>query len=198
MALEQAEVKQDYLYQQSISYFSSILSNALFTDNRNTPYKAEYGFHHGLELLSQTDKSDGNVYVIGNGGSAAIASHIVNDFCNTSGLRAHTLHEPALMTCFTNDYGYENAYASLLSRVARRQDLLIAISSSGNSINIHRAVDTARQIGLNVITLSGFSEENVLRCMGDLNIWLDASHYGMVEVGHLFLLHHLADRYSRV
>ncbi len=198
MVLEQAQVKQDYLYQQSIAYFSSILSNTLFTDSRNVLYEAEYGFHYGLELLSEVDNSDGNVYVIGNGGSAAIASHIVNDFCNTSGLRAHILHEPALMTCFANDYGYENAYASLLSRVARQQDLLIAISSSGNSINIHNAVDTARQIGLNVITLSGFSEDNGLRCIGDLNIWLDASHYGMVEVGHLFLLHHLADRYSKI
>ena len=65
-------------------------------------------------------------------------------------------------------------------------------------MNIHRAVEEVRSIGSNVVTLSGFSPSNPLRMMGDINIWLDADHYGVVEVAHLFLLHHMADRYAKV
>jgi D-sedoheptulose 7-phosphate isomerase len=65
------------------------------------------------------------------GGSAAVASHSVTDFVNVAGLRAMTLHESSLITCMANDYGYENAFARILSTLARPKDMLIGISSSG-------------------------------------------------------------------
>jgi D-sedoheptulose 7-phosphate isomerase len=76
--------------------------------------------------------------------------------------------------------------------------VLIAISSSGNSINIRNAVDIAKKHQAMIVTLSGFSESNPLRKMGNINIWLDSDDYGFVEIGHQFLLHNIADRFNPI
>jgi D-sedoheptulose 7-phosphate isomerase len=76
------------------------------------------------------------------------------------------------------------------------EDMLIAISSSGNSANIRNAVSAAREIGAFSLTLSGFKGDNPLRTMGDTNVWLDSQDYGFVEIGHQFILHNLADRFN--
>ena len=94
----------------------------------------------------------------------------------------------------SNDYGYENSFSESLSTLAREKDLLIAVSSSGRSPNIHNAVKSVKKVGGEVITLSGFGHDNPLRSMGDLNIWLDSTSYGLVEIGHLFYLHYLSGR----
>jgi D-sedoheptulose 7-phosphate isomerase len=147
-----------------------------------------------LGVLKGLRTGGGSLYVIGNGGSAAVASHAVTDFVNVGRLRATTVHEPSIMTCMSNDYGYENAYARILSVMARPTDALIAISSSGRSPNITNAVKAFRAIGGVAITLSGFARDNPLRGLGEFNFWLDASDYGFVEIGHQFILHNLADR----
>lgn len=137
-----------------------------------------------------------SVFLLGNGGSSAVASHIANDFCNTSGLRAFTLSDQAMLTCFTNDYGYTNAYGMLLARLARPDDVLIAISSSGGSSNIVTAIQKMLALGGRVMTLTGFSEDNPVRRLGEINAWLDSKEYGLVETGHLLIMHYLADRFS--
>jgi D-sedoheptulose 7-phosphate isomerase len=127
-------------------------------------------------------------------GSSAVASHIANDLCNTSRIRALTLNDHAMLTCFSNDYGYADAYATHISRLARPHDLLVAISSSGASQNILKAIAKMRILGGRVLTLTGFSSDNPVRSLGDLNVWLDSCEYGVVETGHLLLMHYLADR----
>ena len=134
------------------------------------------------------------LYVVGNGGSASVASHAVTDFLNVASLRAATLHEPSLLTCMSNDYGYEVAFARILATVASPGDMMIAISSSGQSLNIRNAANEMRKHGGRIVTLSGFNADNPLRSLGDLNFWLHSTDYGMVEIGHQFLLHNLADR----
>ena len=136
----------------------------------------------------------GNLYIVGNGGSAAIASHAVTDFFNVGGLKAFTLHDGPILTCMTNDYGYEFAFARQLKQVLSSKDILIAISSSGNSLNILNAALASKERGAFLITLSGFAFNNKLRGLGDINIWLNSSDYGFVEIGHQFILHNLADR----
>jgi D-sedoheptulose 7-phosphate isomerase len=154
----------------------------------------EAGEEAALRLIQGTSTTGGKIYVIGNGGSAAIASHAVTDFVNNNGLRATTLHEPALLTCLTNDYGYETAFARLVERMAEKIDVLVAISSSGRSANILNAAEKMRTIGGTVFTLSGFDLDNSLRNMGNVNIWVNSHNYGLVETVHGFILHHLADR----
>lgn len=153
----------------------------------------EDGLQQALSLLRGVQQRSGCVYLIGNGGSAAIVAHVQNDLVNKARLRAHVLHEASLLTCMTNDYGYERAYAEILERVLRSDDLLIAVSSSGRSKNILNAVEVARSRAAYILTLTGFTPENPLRAVGHVNVWLPSSDYGEVEIGHQLVLHYLAD-----
>jgi D-sedoheptulose 7-phosphate isomerase len=141
-------------------------------------------------------KNARNLYLVGNGGSAGVASHSATDFFNVAKLKAVTLHESALLTCMANDFGYENAFARMLSQMVQPGDVVIAISSSGNSPNIRNAATQARENGGTVVTLSGFASDNLLRSMGEINIWLDSNQYGLVEIGHQFILHNVSDRFG--
>ena len=139
-------------------------------------------------------RDGGRVFVIGNGGSAAIAAHVVNDLVNIGRLRAHTLHDAALLTCMANDYGYNEAYGRILSIQAAAGDVLVAISSSGRSQNMLRAAAVARDLGMFALTVTGFKPDNPLRALGDAAIWTPAEDFGLVEVAHQLILHHVSDR----
>src|SRR6185503_15029703 len=98
-----------------------------------------------------------------------------------------------LLTAIGNDCGYDQVFSLPLKKLMRPNDLLIAISSSGQSPSILNGATIAREKEAHVITFSGFKEDNPLRQMGDLNFWLDRVDYGLVETGHFFLLHTLVD-----
>lgn len=176
------------------SELHSVITSMLVTDGSGNPLETESSITQMLDLLRDLRRRNGNLYLVGNGGSAAVASHSVTDFLNVAQLRATTLHDSSLITCMANDYGYENAFARILSTLAQPGDALIAISSSGKSQNIRNAAAKVREIGGSVVTLTGFASDNPLRVLGNLNIWLDSRDYGMVEIGHQFVLHNLADR----
>lgn len=171
-----------------------MISNAQVSDRSGHALDPEKSIVQTIDLLRGLRSSRGSLFVIGNGGSAAIASHAVTDFSNVGRLRAMVLHDSSLITCMANDYGYENALARILALQASFGDMLFAISSSGKSANICNAVERMTDIGGTVITLSGFAPDNRLRSLGDINIWLDSCDYGMVEIGHQFVLHNLSDR----
>jgi len=154
----------------------------------------EESIHEMLADLKALRSRGSRLYLVGNGGSASVASHAVTDFLNVASLRAATLHEPSLLTCMSNDYGYEAAFARIIATLASPGDMMVAISSSGQSLNIRNAASEMRKLGGRVVTLSGFKADNPLRSLGDLNFWLQSTDYGMVEIGHQFLLHNLADR----
>jgi D-sedoheptulose 7-phosphate isomerase len=176
--------------------FQTLLADCEFTDAAGGGIKLEDGIQRAMQILRSTRQRGSRVHLIGNGGSAGVASHITTDFVNVANLRAHTLHDSSIFTCMANDYGYENAFARMLSLLAVKDDVLIAISSSGKSPNIRNAAATMKQMGGVVITLSGFDSTNALRGMGDLNIWLGSCDYGFVEIGHQFVLHNIADRFG--
>ena len=148
--------------------------------------------------LLMTKKNNGLVYVVGNGGSASIASHFCNDLIKILKIPANTLTDSSVLTCLSNDFGYESCYSEALRVNLKKQDLLVAISSSGNSMNIINAVKIAKEKNAKVITLSGFDSFNPLRQLGDLNIWLDRIDYGLVEMGHLFILHSVVDLFEKI
>ncbi len=177
--------------------FQALLASCEFTDATGQSLGIEAGIQRAMQYLREIRAQGNRVYLVGNGGSASIASHATTDFMNVVKLRAHTLHDSSILTCMTNDYGYENAFARMLSQVVVKGDVLIAISSSGKSQNIRNAAATVREMGGIVVTLSGFDRANPLRRLGDLNIWLDSSDYGFVEIGHQFVLHNIADRFGR-
>jgi D-sedoheptulose 7-phosphate isomerase len=146
-----------------------------------------------LGLMRQSHAARARVWIIGNGGSAAIASHMANDLTKNGGIRASAISDAAMLTCLANDFGYEQVFARALAFQAGPKDGLIAISSSGNSANILNAVAQARQLGCWIFTLSGFHEANKLRGLGDYNAHVASANYGTVELAHLILLHALLD-----
>lgn len=137
-----------------------------------------------ISNVEDTKKNYGKVILVGNGGSAAMASHVSVDLTKVSGVRAINFNEADLLTCFANDYGYENWVQKAIEFYADANDLLIFISSSGESLNIINGAVKARELGLSVVTLSGFSPDNPLRKLGDVNLWCDSKSYNLVEMSH--------------
>ena len=150
------------------------------------------------ELCRALKRVKGIVYLIGNGGSAGIASHISADFIKTLKIPSMTLYDSNLMTCLSNDWGYETVFSYPLEHLLKEGDLLIAISSSGKSPNIVKAAEVAKARHIPLITLSGFQPSNPLRALGELNVWIDRSDYGLVETAHFFILHTLVDYLNKV
>lgn len=160
-----------------------------------TDVKGEITANESLSKAQEYLKS-GNIYVIGNGGSAGIASHFCTDLLKTLELPAATFADSNILTCFANDYGYEEVYSSPLRVKMLSSDVLFAISSSGQSVNILNACMVAKEKGAHIVTLSGFLKNNPLRQLGDLNFWIDSFDYGLVETAHFFLLHTIIDSLS--
>ena len=180
-----------------VNQFSSMFEIIECTKKGGDLTGIEPGMERVMHMLYQARENENTVYVIGNGGSAAVASHAVTDLTNVAKFRAFTLHDQSLLTCMVNDYGYENAFSRILGQVAKKEDILIAISSSGRSMNICNAASRMADIGGKVVTFTGFARDNSLRSLGDMNIWLDSDDYGFVEIGHQFILHNLSDRFGR-
>lgn len=135
----------------------------------------------------------GSIFFLGNGGSNSICSHMMEDFMKLAGYRTYAFSDAALITCYANDFGYEQAMAEWLKVFFTANDLLVAISSSGESKNILNAVHYARSKGGKVITLSGFRKENSLKQLGDINFHIDVSSYGIAECYHQVILHIILD-----
>jgi D-sedoheptulose 7-phosphate isomerase len=133
------------------------------------------------------------VMFVGNGGSSAVASHMACDLSKNGGIRSVAFNDAATITCLSNDFSYEQVFSKQVELYAATGDVLFAISSSGNSINIHNAVSAGRERGCIVVTLSGFSPDNPLREMGDFNLYVPNGDYGFVEIAHLSLCHAITD-----
>lgn len=147
----------------------------------------------GMRRARGAHDAGNKVMFVGNGGSAAIASHMAIDYSKNGGIRSLAFNDGAALTCLGNDLGYENVFAKQIDLHARPGDLLVAISSSGRSANILNAVTAARSHAVDVLTLSGFGPDNGLRRLGDVNLYVAASEYGFVEITHLTLCHALLD-----
>jgi len=130
---------------------------------------------------------------VGNGGSAAIASHMATDYSKNGGIRSLALNDSSMLTCLGNDLGYHRVFAKQIELHGRNGDLVIAISSSGRSPNILNAVEAAEAAGCSVITLSGFGADNPLRDKGEVNFYIASDRYGFVEIGHLTICHAILD-----
>lgn len=136
------------------------------------------------DLIVATRGAGQKVIVVGNGGSAAIANHLSVDLTKAAGIRTVNFNDASLLTCFSNDYGYEHWVEQALEFYADKGDLLILISSSGESANIVNGAVKGSSMDVGTVTLSGFEPDNRLRSMGDLNLWVDSHSYNVVENVH--------------
>lgn len=138
-------------------------------------------------------KTSRRVFFLGNGGSNAISSHMMEDFGKIAGLQTYAFSDAALITCYANDYGFENAMAEWLKLHFQDGDVLVATSSSGESKNIVNAAAVAKSKGGKIITLTGFGQNNTLSNAGHVNFYLNVRDYGMVECFHQVILHVILD-----
>lgn len=182
------------MYREYIEKLIDYLETATLYDKDGIPYKDyETSMKQLVEVFTTVKQVGKQVFFIGNGGSAAIASHMTADFMKNGGMKTYSLYDNSVTTCMGNDYGYEYIFSRPLEFLADEDDLLIAISSSGNSKNIINAIQVAKKKGCRVITFSGFLKDNAIRVLGDYNLHVPVSHYGMVESIHNLILQQIVD-----
>lgn len=170
-----------------------LLAGLTVQDEVGQPLPVDEGFRRWTELARALRGSERTAFFVGNGASAALASHLSADVGKNGRVRTQVFTDPALVTALANDLGVEHLFAEPLRLWARAGDILVAISSSGRSPNVLAACRAARQAGLTVVTLSAMSPDNPLRREGSLNFWLAAASYGDAESCHAVVLHHWAD-----
>jgi D-sedoheptulose 7-phosphate isomerase len=164
------------------------------SDSKNQEVSLEKAKKDLRELLLTSNSIFNSTFLIGNGGSNAVCSHVAVDYCKFLRIRARTLNEPSMLTCIANDYGYDQVFSKQLEWQARLGDVLIVVSSSGESKNILRAAKLALEGGVHLVTCSGFEPDNRLRKLGgNINFYSPSRKYREVEISHLELLHSLVD-----
>ena len=137
------------------------------------------------EILVKTSKNNGKIMIFGNGGSAAIASHVSVDLTKSAKIRCDNYNEADLITCFSNDYGFERWIEKAIDFYADENDVLILISSSGKSQNMINACKAAKNKKMSkIITLTGHSKDNPLSKLGDVSLWINSKAYNFVENTH--------------
>ena len=151
-----------------------------------------------VKLIEGIKKQNKKIIIIGNGGSAAIASHATVDFLKVTKTKCINFNDSSLITCFANDYGHDNWMKEAINHYAERSDLLIAISSSGMSKNIINACKEAKRKKIkSIITLTGFSKNNKIGKLGTINFWVDSKVYNFVENIHQVIILAIVDCYNK-
>ena len=146
------------------------------------------------DIMINSQKNNSKIMIFGNGGSAAIASHVSVDLTKNAGIRCSNYNEADLITCFSNDYGYERWIEKAIDFYSDEKDVLILISSSGKSKNMINACKAAKNKKIsNIITFTGHQKNNPLSQLGDINFWIDSKAYNYVENVHQIWLLTICD-----
>jgi D-sedoheptulose 7-phosphate isomerase len=144
--------------------------------------------------LIKASKNKKKIIIIGNGGSAAISSHVSVDLTKNAKIRSINFNEADLLTCFSNDYGYKKVFSKSVEFYADAGDVVIIISSSGKSKNLLEAAKICKKKKILLFTLTGFSKSNPLKKMGNINLWVNSKAYNIIENIHQIWLLSIVDR----
>ncbi|MBE3088977.1 MAG: SIS domain-containing protein [Actinobacteria bacterium] len=177
-------------------YFEEIVKNLSGIAATNSEHKKKdfsQAVEDAIDLINKCSVSGKKIMFIGNGASAAISSHMATDFWKNGAIKAIAFNDSSLLTCVSNDYGYQNVFEKPVEMFAEKGDILIAISSSGRSENIIKGAKMALYKDCSLITLSGFEENNTLRSLGHINFYVSSSSYGLVEIIHQVICHCILD-----
>lgn len=176
-----------------IDRISKCLRTALVTNKNGDNIDFDDAINWCVNSTRQTTDDGNKIIFIGNGGSAGISSHLAIDYSKNGNMRSLAFNDGPALTCIGNDLGYEYVFSKQLELHAKPNDMLVAISSSGESENILNAVKIAQSKNCKILTFSGFKETNLLRDMGDMNFYVNSNEYGFVEISHLTLGHCILD-----
>ena len=138
-------------------------------------------------------KKKNNIFCAANGGSNTIISHFSVDMLKLNKIHVSAFNDPALITAFTNDYSQELSTKKMVEYHCKKNDLLIIISSSGESMNLINAARYAKKNDINVVTFTGFKKNNKLSKVSPFNIWVDSFSYNIVENIHQIMLTSIID-----
>lgn len=182
-------------YSNYVIQLSKCLDALVVTDKEGQTIDTEEGMERWYALTETLHNNNNTMYFAGNGASAMMASHMAADASKNGGFRALAFNDQALMTAVSNDISYEQSFAMPLKRFANKNDVLVTISSSGNSPNVIYAIKVAMEMEMFVVTLSGMKPDNKSRQIGDLNFYVPAETYGLAECSHQSILHCWLDVY---
>ena len=186
------ELNSREFHHKYVSSFISGLENMeVSTPTEKLSYKE--GLNLSSTILREARANKKKIMIIGNGGSAAIASHMTVDFMKQAKIRTINFNDSSVLTALANDISYDEVFSHPIEKFADEGDILIGISSSGNSENIVRGAQMAAKFGCKVITCSGFNEDNRLRKLGDLNFYVPTQSYGIAETLHQLITHEIMD-----
>tara|TARA_Y100000816_G_scaffold291766_1_gene284249 strand:- start:3303 stop:3848 length:546 start_codon:yes stop_codon:yes gene_type:complete len=151
------------------------------------------------KIILNTKKNKGKIIICGNGGSSATASHFAVDLSLNAKIQSVNFNEYDLITCFANDFGYENWVKKSLEIYATKKDLLILLSCSGNSKNLVNANLFAKKKKLKVVTLTGCKKNNKLNSLkNNVNLWINSNKYNVIEITHHMILLNIIDSLMKV
>ena len=179
------------------------MKNSKFLENYYSELKKEISKFsnqiHLIEkvtnLLKKTKSSGKKVIIYGNGGSASAASHFSTDLTKNARIKCINFNESNLITCFSNDYGFENFVAQAIKEFGQKGDLVILVSVSGESKNLIKAAEFCKKNKIKIVTLTGKNKNNSLmkKNKKGINLFIDSKSYNIVEICHLSILLSLVD-----
>ena len=148
-----------------------------------------------LKKKIRTFKNSSNkkILLFGNGGSSSNCAHIATDLVKVNKIKALSFNDHNLITCFANDYGFENWIKETIKNFCGRNDFVILISSSGNSKNMLNAAKYCLKHKIKFTSLTGFKKNNPLSKFGRDNIWINSKSYNYVETAHFQILAYIVD-----
>ncbi len=180
-------------WQQSVDVLQKVLLRLSISDCQTEELCPDAAFELWQHSAVGLRNKKGTIFFVGNGASASMASHFAADLAKNAGIRTEVFSDLALLTALANDFGYEQVFAEPLRLHMQKNDILVAVSSSGQSANIINAVLVAKEKNGMVVTLSAMAADNPLRQLGDLNFYVAAQDYGLAESAHAVILHHWMD-----
>ena len=181
-------------WRDNVLQLASLLTTLQTSDHRGRNLDNDLGFEHWVQAVNRLRTDGRTIFLVGNGASAAMASHMAADLAKNGLVRTDVFSDLALITAVANDISYDQVFAVPLKTRMRPGDMLVAISSSGGSPNVLRAAEVARELGGMVATLTAMSPDNLLRQIGHLNFYVAAATYGAAESCHASVLHYWMDQ----
>lgn len=191
IALPTQESVQDFIG----SYFQEIIKCIVLIDKKS--------ISQIIEVIIKAYQTNKNIYILGNGGAAATSSHMAADLGKGTLARVYNKHEKRLrvisltdnveiITAYANDLSFEDIFVQQLRNLVERDDVVIAISGSGNSKNVLSAVSYSKKIGAKTIGLTGFNSGGKLAQIADVSLIVGSNHYGPIEDVHMMVGHLVA------
>lgn len=179
-----------------LNYFNSIsngLNSSKYFFNQKS-IKPDFFFKNIKEILLNLRETKNKIYFFGNGASAAFANHMALDFSKNGKILSRSLSDSALLTALANDFSYQNAMLEYLKiEGVTKEDLVITISSSGNSPNVVNVLKYCKENGVQTLALSGLEDGNKSIILSDFSVYVPMKTYGIVECIHQIFLHLMLD-----